>query len=203
MNLMSVKNVKLVEKTVDFLLVNLIWFVSCLPVVTIFPATAAMFGVVRQQYLRKENSLGIIKSYYSYFFQILRQHRLLNMVWTLMGLIIFVDLIWIKTIEQPFFEFLFSSFSYLFFNASLIMFSAIVHFETDSKGIVLNSATIILSYPFKILMVGITLYIFLITLLTFPAAVLFAASIYTLIVFSYCHSLFDRFAKRKVKMTLQ
>ena len=44
---MTVRIYRVLEVFTDLVYLNLLWMVTCLPVVTIAPATAAMFGVVR------------------------------------------------------------------------------------------------------------------------------------------------------------
>ena len=54
MNILDTRVYRWLETATDFFLLNLMWLVACLPAVTIFPSTAAMFGVVRDWVRRKE-----------------------------------------------------------------------------------------------------------------------------------------------------
>jgi len=65
MNFMNSKVYSTFEVVCNLFLLNLLWLLMCLPVVTIFPATAAMFGVVRQSVLYKDSS--IFTSFFRYF----------------------------------------------------------------------------------------------------------------------------------------
>ncbi len=47
MNILDTKAYQWFEGAANFFLLNLLWLLACAPVVTIFPSTAAMFGVVR------------------------------------------------------------------------------------------------------------------------------------------------------------
>src|SRR5215213_2057949 len=57
MSILDTRIYRWLETATDFFLLNLLWLVACLPVVTIFPSTAAMFGVVRDWVRGKEGSL--------------------------------------------------------------------------------------------------------------------------------------------------
>ena len=57
-NLIDTRIYRWLEVATDFFLLNLMWLVACVPVVTIFPSTAAMFGVVRDWSREKEGGLA-------------------------------------------------------------------------------------------------------------------------------------------------
>ncbi|WP_374932975.1 DUF624 domain-containing protein [Neobacillus driksii] len=56
MNIMNSKVYLALELFANFFLLNLLWILMCLPVVTVFPATASMFRVVREWHLYKDSS---------------------------------------------------------------------------------------------------------------------------------------------------
>ncbi|MGI9049327.1 MAG: DUF624 domain-containing protein, partial [Rubrobacteraceae bacterium] len=47
MNVLDSRLYRWLEVFTNLLILDLIWLVSCLPVITIYPATTAMFGVTR------------------------------------------------------------------------------------------------------------------------------------------------------------
>ncbi|MCR6107505.1 DUF624 domain-containing protein [Salipaludibacillus agaradhaerens] len=57
MSLLDSKLYQLVERCVNFFLLNLLWLLACLPVITFIPATLAMFGVLRDWHMRKETNV--------------------------------------------------------------------------------------------------------------------------------------------------
>src|SRR5215203_5331174 len=57
MSILDTRIYRWLETATAFFLLNLLWLVACLPVVTIFPSTAAMFGVVRDWVRGKDGSL--------------------------------------------------------------------------------------------------------------------------------------------------
>lgn len=71
----------------NLLLLNLLWLVSCHPVGTVYPATAAMFGVVREWV-----NGALLRSYFNFFRQNFKQGLAIGFVWTAIGVILAGDL---------------------------------------------------------------------------------------------------------------
>src|SRR4051812_46273874 len=68
---------------------NLIWLLCCLPIITIFPATAAMFGVVRQWVTHKDSS--VVSPFFRYFKENLKQSLILQVIWVVMAAFLYLD----------------------------------------------------------------------------------------------------------------
>ncbi len=89
MNIMDTRAYQWLETATDFFLLNVLWLLACVPVVTVFPSTAAMFGVVRDWTRGKET--GIFGAFVLRFRQNLRQSLAVGMLWTLLGGVLFLD----------------------------------------------------------------------------------------------------------------
>lgn len=89
MNLLDTRIYRWLETATDFLLLNVLWLLACVPVVTIFPSTAAMFGVLRDRVREKEGSL--FRAFFAHFRDNFRQSFLIGVVWTLFGAALFLD----------------------------------------------------------------------------------------------------------------
>lgn len=50
------------ESFSNLVILNLLWILMCLPIITIFPATIAMFGVIRQ-WIIKDDDRGLTRSF--------------------------------------------------------------------------------------------------------------------------------------------
>jgi uncharacterized membrane protein YesL len=74
---------RFLEVLTNLLLLNLLWLLMCLPVLTVFPATAAMFGVVREWVQKREPS--VIRAFFSSFKANFKQSFWIGIVWTLLG----------------------------------------------------------------------------------------------------------------------
>jgi len=73
----------------NFAILNLLFLISCIPIITIFPASAALFAVVRQ--LVKNNQISIFKKYWMYFAENFKQSFLIGIFSTCISLFLFVD----------------------------------------------------------------------------------------------------------------
>ncbi|MEK1830300.1 YesL family protein [Priestia megaterium] len=65
MNNIDNKVLRRINSLFDFILLNILWILACVPIFTVFPATAAMFGVVRRKVLEKEIN-GICRLFLAY-----------------------------------------------------------------------------------------------------------------------------------------
>lgn len=72
-----------------FAYLNILFLLSCLPVITIFPATAAMFGVVRKWI--KGDEPPIFTTYCKLFAENFKQSMIVGIVLTLVAIILAAD----------------------------------------------------------------------------------------------------------------
>src|ERR687889_2510716 len=89
MNILDTRVYRWLEVATDFFLLNLLWLVTCLPVVSIFPSIAAMFGVVRDWVRKKEGSLT--RTFITRFRENLWQSLLVGAIWAVFGVALFLD----------------------------------------------------------------------------------------------------------------
>jgi uncharacterized membrane protein YesL len=77
----------------SFSFLSVLWLAACVPVVTIFPATAAMFGVTREwaKGRRPETFRFFVSSFKAHF----RQSLWIGLVWTVLGIAVALNLYWI------------------------------------------------------------------------------------------------------------
>jgi uncharacterized membrane protein YesL len=102
-----------------FTLLNLLFLISCIPILTIFPATAAAFGISRQWI--KKNEPPIISTYFKLMKENLRQSMTIGILIVLFGLLLFADFHFIVQIKSNIRMGL-----YLFFCIMLVFYAAIV-----------------------------------------------------------------------------
>jgi uncharacterized membrane protein YesL len=69
------------ERVSNLFFLNLLWIVACLPIFTIFPSTAAMFGVFREWVTKKETS--IFRLFFQKFKENFKQSMVLELAWLL------------------------------------------------------------------------------------------------------------------------
>ena len=140
MNILDTRVYRWLEVATDFFLLNLLWLVACLPVVTIFPSTAAMFGVVRDWVRKKEGSLT--RTFVVRFRENFGQSLLIGVVWTVFGVALFLDFLvanqlsyWPGVLMKS--VLVLASSVYAF--GSVFLFPVMVHYDTDWKTVIKNS----------------------------------------------------------------
>src|ERR671921_1874055 len=187
MNILDSRVYKWLETATDFFLLNLIWLVACLPVVTIFPSTAAMFGVVRDWVREKESSLT--RTFIARFRENLGQSLLVGAIWAVFGVALFLDFLvanqlsyWPEIVLKSVLVLV----STLYAFGSVFLFPVMVRYETDWKTVIKNSLlmsivrlpTTLMCLVFLIVMVGLTVVV--------PFLVVITGSITAYVVYRLC-----------------
>ena len=193
MSILDTRVYRWLDTATDFFLLNLIWLVVCLPVVTIFPSTAAMFGVVRDWVRGKEGSLT--RTFITRFRENLGQSLLVGAIWTVFGVALFLDFLvanqlsyWAEIGLKS--VLLFVSTLYAF--GSVYLFPVMVHYETDWKTVIKNSLlisigrlpTTVVCLVFLVVMVGLTVVV--------PFLVVITGSITAYVVYKLCDRVFRK-----------
>jgi len=168
MNVLDTRVYRWLERATDFFLLNLIWLAVCLPVVTIFPSTAAMFGVVRDWVRGKEGSLT--RTFITRFRENLGQSLLVGAIWTVFGVALFLDFLvanqlsyWAEIILKSVLMLVCTVYAF----GSVYLFPVMVHYETDWKTVIKNSLlisigrmpTTVVCLVFLVVMVGLTVVV--------------------------------------------
>lgn len=140
MNLLDTRVYRWLEVATDFFLLNLMWLVACVPVVTIFPSTAAMFGVVRDWSREKEG--GLVSGFVTRFRENFAQSLLVGVLWTLFGAALVLDFFVAEGLSfgpEVIMKSLLVLATVLYASASVFLFPIMVHYETDWKALIKNS----------------------------------------------------------------
>jgi uncharacterized membrane protein YesL len=191
MNILDTRVYSWLETAADFFLLNLMWLVACLPVVTIFPSTAAMFGVVRDWVRGKEDSLTSM--FITRFRENLGQSLLVGVIWMVFGVALFLDFLvanqlsyWVEIISKSALMLVSSVYAF----GSVYLFPVMVHYETDWKTVIKNSLlisigrmpTTVVCLVFVVVMVGLTVVM--------PFLVVITGSITAYVVYRLCDRVF-------------
>jgi len=193
MSILDTRVYRWLEVATDFFLLNLMWLVACLPVVTIFPSTAAMFGVVRDWVRRKEGSLT--RAFITRFRENLGQSLLVGAIWTVFGMALFFDFLvanqlsyWAEIVLKSVLVLV----STLYAFCSVYLFPVMVHYETDWKTVIKNSLlisigrlpTTVVCLMFLVVMVGLTVAVSFLVVIT--------GSITAYVVYRLCDRVFRK-----------
>jgi uncharacterized membrane protein YesL len=187
MSILDTRVYRWLEVATDFFLLNLMWLVACLPVVTIFPSTAAMFGVVRDWVRGKEGSLT--RTFITRFRENLGQSLLVGAIWTVFGVALFLDFLVASQLSfgaEVVLKFLLVLVSALYAFGSVYLFPVMVHYEADWKTVIRNSLlmsigrlpTTVMCLVLLAVMVGLTVIV--------PFLVIITGSITAYFVYRLC-----------------
>jgi len=187
MSILDTRVYRWLETATDFFLLNLMWLVACLPVVTIFPSTAAMFGVVRDWVREKEG--GLAHNFVSRFKENFGQSLLVGTIWTVFGVALFLDFLvanqlsfWVGVVLKS--VLVLASSLYAF--GSVFLFPVMVHYDTDWKTVIKNSLllsigrlpTTVVCLLFLVMMVGLTVVV--------PFLIIITGSVTAYVVYRLC-----------------
>jgi uncharacterized membrane protein YesL len=187
MSILDTRVYRWLEVATDFFLLNLMWLVACLPVVTIFPSTAALFGVVRDRVREQEG--GLAHNFVSRFRENFGQSLLVGAVWGVFGVALFLDFLvanqlsfWVGVVLKSVLVLASSVYAL----GSVFLFPVMVHYETDWKTVIKNSLllaigrlpTTVVGLVFSVVMGGLTVAV--------PFLVLITGSITAYVVYRLC-----------------
>lgn len=116
-------------KITNYVLLNIIWLIMCVPLITVFPATAALFSVVRKW--QKSDTLSLFSDFMGSFKEHFKDFFLIGLVWSLLGVILVVDLYFFFNIDALWSHpvlFITGILSVLYLFTTLYIFPAAVHF---------------------------------------------------------------------------
>jgi len=185
----------------NIFLLNIIWLVMCLPLITIFPATAAMFGVVRQWVVHKD--VSIFAPFFRYFKENLKQSLLLEVIWVFLAAFLVIDYtIALKMgFSQSIILPILFVISFLFLLGSVFLFPTMVQFNTTTGKILKNTLLLAISYfPITLILCLVTVLIAFI-LYIFPLSILFIFSAGAYCSYFLCHFAFKRVTQVNVSET--
>jgi uncharacterized membrane protein YesL len=177
----------------NFFLLSILWLLMCLPVVTIFPATAGLFAVVRE-WLTKRNT-QLFSLFFRYFKENFKQSFFLSIIWALCILIFYIDFMFTKqlppTMKQIFLIVLLIV-GTLFTFTSIYLFPVMVQYKSNVKRLI--KAAFILSIgnlPLTLLCLFILGIIFC-GAYFYPISIFLSISVGAYIIYAICNRAFHK-----------
>lgn len=133
-----------------FVLLNVLWIILCIPIITIFPATAALFSVV-QKWITEGTEAGAVQLFFTHFKKNFKKSFIIGMMWMVAGLILYFDLSILLQIEftGKYFVFILMAFSaILYIFMSIYVFFVMVHYELSILHTIKNALILSVSHLF-------------------------------------------------------
>jgi len=184
---------RIIEIAANLVLLNLIWLLLCLPVVTIFPATAAMFGVIREWIRDIDN--GTIEPFVRHLKANFAQSLWIGFLWTVAGVIILLDFYLISNadlwVKMPLFLAL-VLLTLCYALTSVYLFPVMVNYEGNWRSVIKNSFLIAISQPGTTFLCLLLVALVLAMIPYVPATMLLAGSSTAYLLYFFCRRAFQR-----------
>jgi len=160
MKILDSRLYRMANTATNYFLLSLLWLVISIPLVTIFPATVALFGVLRVW--REEDRDDILGPFFGTFRAKFWQSLLIGLGWTLIGAVLGVDLLASRRIPGvaaiPVMIGL-GLITVLYCQLSVYLFPIIAHMRVGVRGVIRNAFLITLSQPFISLLTALGIII--------------------------------------------
>jgi uncharacterized membrane protein YesL len=192
MDLMNSKLYSALEFMANLFLLNLLWILMCLPIVTAGPATAAMYGVVRKWILYQDSSL--FRDYFKYFKENFKKSFILGLCGLLIGTLLLVNLSYYHKLDSypSIFGVILVLVALLLLSMSVYLFPVIVHFKDNGSGLVKNAFLISIHYfPTTILLLALHLVTAIIVIMV-PISGIILFSVTSYLSFLMCLKVFKK-----------
>jgi uncharacterized membrane protein YesL len=195
MNVWDGKTAKTLNKLTNIVILNLLWILFSIPIVTIVPATVAMVGVVKKWHLEKEER--VLKPFLQIFRMKLRQSLLIGVPWLMIGALLLFDLTVFFNIPNGFVRMaliVITSFVILLYLFTSVYLVPVMLNENNLKIKPMIKRAFALSFydlPVSFSVVVITVSaIFVVSL--FPVTIIFIGALTAMINYRFCHKTFQK-----------
>ena len=192
MNVLDNPLYRALDMLTNLFLLNLLWLLACVPLITIFPATAALFAVVRS-WIRGTKG-EFFKPFFGYMRENFVQSLVIGLLWSVIGLILVADFLFVRGITSwvriPLFGlFLLVAGGYL--ATAVYLFPAMVHYQTDWVQIIKNSFFLAFKWPGATLICIVIVVVAGLALFFFPISLLMIGSVSAYLIYRICHHVFQ------------
>lgn len=181
------------ETRSNFFLLNLLWLLLSIPIVTIFPATAAMFGVIRGWKLKKQT--GVFFLFFHHFKQNFFRSFLYGILWSVFTIVFYIDFMLLGEmgpIMNLITMVILIILGFILLFISIYLFPVMVHYDLSFFN------TLKFAFYYSFMYIHYTLLAILLCFLTvivgfvFPIVLVFSFSLTAYIVYSLCFKSFDK-----------
>lgn len=192
---------RILEVFTNLVYLNFLWLVACLPVFTIPPSTAAMFGIVREWVKGEEPPVAW--RFVFIFREDFRRSLLVGVVWALIGAALAADFYVIgvmETFRRPLYVALFAL-AVIYACASVYLFPVMADYDVGWKNVLKNAVLFPLASPLTaaqcLLVVGVAAF----AAVTLPVTLLISGSATAYATYFFCEKSFRRVETLKGSVT--
>lgn len=158
---------RVLGRIADLMILNILFIVCCIPVVTIGPALTGMYYVTLKMAVNEEGYIA--RGFFKSFRQNLRQGIILWLILLLIGIVLFMDILILRNAAGTFYNVmrvLILATSLVYMMVMIYVFPTLARFENSIRATLKNSLLMsILDFPRTFVMLVITIGSVLITFL--------------------------------------
>lgn len=157
------------SKLFDVAVLNILWLVFCIPVVTAGAATTALYSVMLK--LVKDEEGYIFRGFLSAFKENFRQSTIVWLILLVLGTLLGVDMVIVRSLSGPVsivFQVLFFFVAFCLAGVTLYVFPLMARYENTVKATVKNAALLAVGrLPYTIVLIVVTIGPVLVSFLNF------------------------------------
>lgn len=192
-NLKAPRIIRIIETIADFFVLNVVWVIACLPFITIFPATAALFAVVRGW--QRGQHAGVLRPFLTHMRDQWQQRIWVGLLWGIVsGLIIFDYLVLDSlppSLRAPMVVLL-VVLSLLLATMTAFLFPAMAQFDLTASQLLRASLFLAITNPLTTLLVVLLVGSVGVLIWFLPPLSLMAGSVTAYCWYYLCQRVFDK-----------
>ncbi len=192
------------EWVMRLMYVNVLWIVFTflgLIVLGFFPATAAMFAVVRKWVMKQD--IHVFQTFWKVYKSEFLKSNGVGLILIALGSFLYFNIKIIEAISIPIFKILYIPnviLILIFFLTLFYIFPVLVHFHVGVKGVFKNAVILMTINPIATLIMAVFTGIFFFITFKFPGLIpFFSGSIPAFLLMSLCHYTFKKFHQKSDK----
>ncbi|MRH41934.1 DUF624 domain-containing protein [Aquibacillus halophilus] len=182
---------KILDIFTHFLLINILWLIFCIPIITIFPATAALFGVVRK-WTSEGIEAGMLSLFMKEFKGNFKKSFLIGIIWSIAAVILYLDfaiMLQVEFMGRMVLLTLLIFVTMLYMFTTIYIFFILVNYELTILHTIKNALFISISYIFHTILCMLLISIVLILTYFVPIFLLIFGSVLAFILYQVFHRL--------------
>lgn len=185
---------RLLEIFTQFILLNILWILFCLPIITIFSSTTAMYGVARK-WVTKDIDYNIVKPFWTMFKANLIQGIILQSIWMIVAGFLIIDFLIVFNNEfvgkQVVWGILLLAIM-IFIMMTIYLFPMLVHYQLSIRHTLKNSFLMSIGALGSTVLCILSVLVIITLSYFFPVVLLFFGSIMAYMIFHICNRSFQK-----------
>jgi len=183
------------ETVTNLFQLNVLWIIFCLPLVTIAPATVAMYCVIRQWIVHQDP--GVYRSFMHFFKENFKKSFLIGLLLFATAGFFYINFFSILKVDfmQPLFLAVWLAFAIFFTGFTLFLFPVMAHFEGTIRKTLQNTIFFTIGrLPVTLLLLAIATFSAL-AIYSVPFSFFFIVSTGSYLIYLICHKTFVKMIK--------